>query len=390
MIRFLTILLIGILAGAEVDLFIPSFPELQKVFNLTPFMVSLTLSVNFISYCVCCLFAGTLGDRFDRRKVILISLFIFTIGSLLCVFAWHFAMLITGRLLQGIGMAGPAVLSYVVLADETPLEKQPAMIGMLNGMTTVAMAFAPVAGSFVNLYFNWRGNFAILLMLSVVSLIASYFVIPSKKGIESVSLSPKAYLPLLQSPKLMTFVWGICFFIVPYWLFISISPILYMNDLNVPLRQFGFYQGAIALVFAIVSLSSPLILQKWGQRRCFDVGIGLCVLSTTLTLVLTILNVKNPLLITFVMMIFAAAAVFPINILYPHSLEVVENTKGRTAALILSLRLIITAVLLQTVSFFYQGNFVHLGAVMVMLMIISFVCIYLLIKRKWFLMKPTY
>lgn len=389
MIRFLTILLIGILAGAEVDLFIPSFPELQKVFNLTPFTVSLTLSVNFIAYCVCCLFAGTLGDRFDRRKVILISLLIFTIGSLLCVFATHYFMLITGRLFQGIGMAGPAVLSYVVLADETPLEKQPAMMGMLNGMTTVAMAFAPVVGSFVNLYFNWRGNFVILLLLSTVSLIASYFVIPSKKGIESVSLSPKAYLPLFYSPKLMTFVLGICFFIVPYWLFIGMSPILYMNDLHVPLKQFGFYQGAIALVFAVVSLSSPLILQRWGQRRCFDLGIGLCLVSTVLTLLLALFNIKNPILITCVMMIFAAAAVFPINILYPYSLEVLENTKGRTAALILSIRLIITAALLQTVSYFYQGNFFHLGIAMVILMTVSFICIYFLITKKWFLMKPA-
>ena len=37
--KFLTILIMCILAGAEVDLFIPSFPELQRVFGLSPFLV---------------------------------------------------------------------------------------------------------------------------------------------------------------------------------------------------------------------------------------------------------------------------------------------------------------------------------------------------------------
>jgi DHA1 family bicyclomycin/chloramphenicol resistance-like MFS transporter len=46
MFRFITILLIQILAGMEIDLFIPSFPELQKVFCLSPFLVQLTLIVS--------------------------------------------------------------------------------------------------------------------------------------------------------------------------------------------------------------------------------------------------------------------------------------------------------------------------------------------------------
>ena len=91
---FLTILMISILAGTEVDLFIPSFPELQRVFNLSPFLMQLTLSINFIAYCICALFAGALGDRHSRRTVILISLWIFILGSLMCVTAHYYVVLI--------------------------------------------------------------------------------------------------------------------------------------------------------------------------------------------------------------------------------------------------------------------------------------------------------
>lgn len=110
-VRFFIILLISILAGAEVDIFIPSFPELQEFYQLTPFMVQLTMSVNFIAYCICSLFAGTLGDKYNRRNVILINLAMFVFGSACCVFAVNFWVLIMGRFLQGAGMAGPAVLA---------------------------------------------------------------------------------------------------------------------------------------------------------------------------------------------------------------------------------------------------------------------------------------
>lgn len=90
MLKFITILLFEVLYGVEIDLFIPSFPQLQEAFNLTPFLVQLTISVNLIAFCLCCLFAGTLGDRFNRRHVLLCGLFIFVLGSICCVTALSF------------------------------------------------------------------------------------------------------------------------------------------------------------------------------------------------------------------------------------------------------------------------------------------------------------
>ncbi|HRE30532.1 MAG TPA: MFS transporter, partial [Candidatus Berkiella sp.] len=243
------------------DLFTPSFPELQSVFQLSPVMVQLMLSVNFIAYCICCLFAGTLGDRYNQRYVMLFSLALFVIGSVFCVNAHHYMELLLGRFLQGIGIAAPCTLSFVIIADEYPIEKQPGLMGTLNGLTTMAMACAPVLGSYVSLYASWRGNFFILLVFGLICLAISWFAIPHRKGDPHVSLSLKAYLPLLRSPSLLAYIAAFCLLCIPYWLFIGMSPILYMQDMSVPLKHFGFYQGATALVFASVSIFSPYILK---------------------------------------------------------------------------------------------------------------------------------
>jgi MFS transporter, DHA1 family, multidrug resistance protein len=382
-VLFATVLIICILSGAEVDLFTPSFPELQRVFNLTPFMVQLTLSANFVSYCICSLFAGTLGDRYNRRYVMLGSLSIFVFGSFFCVLAVNFPMLIVGRFLQGIGMAGPSVLAFIVIADEYPLEKQPAMLGMLNGIVTLAMAFAPVLGSYVNLYFNWRGNFVLLLILGVLSLLASYFVMPNKEGNPQVSLAPKAYWPLLTSKKMMCFVLGICFLAVPYWTFIGLAPILYMEDMGVDLKHFGFYQGAIAGIFSIVSISSPKLLDWFGQKKCLYYSLLFYLLGTVGMLIITLLDTKSPMIITGTMLFYAAAVVFPINILYPISLEVLEYSKSRAAALITGVRLLLTAIVLEVISFFYVGKFYPLGLGMVLSTAIALIFLWQIFKRGW-------
>lgn len=383
MLQFFSVLLICILSGVEVDLFIPSFPELLEEFNLSPFLVQFTLSINFIAYCFCALFSGTLGDKYNRRHVIIISLWIFVIGSILCVTAINYPMLVIGRFLHGVGMGGPVVLAYAVIADSYPVEKQIGMLGMLNGASAIAMAFAPTLGSYVNLYFHWRGNFVILLILALISLIACYFSIPHSKGDRGISLSPRAYVPLLQSPQLLAFMLTISFLVVPYWVFIGMSPIFYMEALGVPLKNFGFYQGAIAGVFAVVSLASPKILNMFGEKKCLMFGAALCLLSNVLMFFLTILASRNPLSITLAMLILAAGVLFPINILYPHALQIIPNAKGRATAILMASRLIFSAICLQVVSYLYTGEFLYIGAVILLFLTLGLFTLGLLFQKKW-------
>ncbi len=176
---FIAVAFIEFLTGMEIDIFIPSYPELQQQFGLSPAKVQLCLSLNFITYCIGSLYAGPLGDRYGLRKVILSSLVIFIIGSVACCFAADFSYILLGRIFQGFGMAAPACLGYVVVAERYPIEKQAAMFGTLNGFTNIAVAIAPVIGSYVALYAGWRGNFATLLLLALIAMGFCLFVIPN-------------------------------------------------------------------------------------------------------------------------------------------------------------------------------------------------------------------
>ncbi len=267
---FIAIIIMEILAGAEVDLFVPIFPDLQDAFNISTFKVEFLLGINLIAHCLTALIVGNLGDRFGRRVIILIGLVIFVIGSVFCLFAMDYYMILFGRFLQGAGISGVAVLCYLVLADIYSVEQQQQMVGTLNGTVTLAMACAPVVGSYVNFLLSWRGNFAILLILGVLCLIIGILFIPKGQANDNVKISLREYSVVFKSKKAIYYLITLIFLFQAYWVFIGIAPILYMRDLGVPIQQFGLYQGALAAIFSVFSFSSGYLLNKFGQKRCFS------------------------------------------------------------------------------------------------------------------------
>jgi DHA1 family bicyclomycin/chloramphenicol resistance-like MFS transporter len=361
MLLLIAIIFTIILAGAEVDIFTPSFPELQRHFGLTPFMVQLTLSMNFVGYCASSLFVGPLGDRYGKRPIILGSLVIFIAGSILCLVAPTFWILILGRLLQGLGMSGPAVLAFVVIVDVYPLERQASLMGTMNGLIASSMALAPVIGSFVNLYYGWRGNFFILFAISIVSFGLCYWTLPHDKPNPAAKLSLVSYIPLMKSKLLMKYVFAVCLAISGYWVFIGISPILYMEDLSVKLEHFGFYQGVTAGAFALISTVSPMFLKRYGPRKCLKTGTIITTLSALSLLFTGIFIPDHPMIITVLMVGYTLGMVFPVNILYPVSLSIFPEDKGKAAALVAVGRLIIMAIALEFLGYIYNGTFYSLG-----------------------------
>lgn len=386
-LRFSTAFLICILTGAEMDLFTPSFPELIKVFNLTPFMVQLTLSVNFVAYCICCLFTGPLGDRYGKRPVVLFGLSIFVGGSLLCVLAPNFAILLLGRCLQGIGISGPAVLCYIIVLDKCPVHKKPAILGLLDGMTTLAIAFSPILGSYVNFYFSWHANFMLLLSLGALCLIFSFLSISPEKKNLSINLSPQAYFPLLKFPKIWAFILILCCLEIPYWVFSGISPLLYMESMKVNLTDYGFYQGIIGFIYAFFCILSFYLFKKVGYKFCFYSGVILCSMGALFLLVIALINIQTPWLVTGGMILLVGGIVFPINIFYPFTLDMVVSMKGRIAALILCIRLVSTAFFLELVSGFSTESLFPAALTFFLMILFALFLTQKVIGKRWIILK---
>jgi len=139
-----TAILLDLLGGAEIDIFVPSFPELQKVFNISAFWAEGLLSINFIGSIIGLFLVGNFADKHGSKPTIILGLTIFIIGSIFCIYAPSYPFLLVGRFLQGIGISAPSSLYFVIIADNFEMKKQQFLMGIMNGFISAAVAAAPV------------------------------------------------------------------------------------------------------------------------------------------------------------------------------------------------------------------------------------------------------
>ncbi len=128
------------------------------------------------------LVSGRIADAFGRRRLLLIGVGLFSVGTLLCAVSWTFEVLVVARVLQGVATSlfMPASLS-VVSTSATP-ERRAWAIGVWSAIGSTAAAAAPVVGGLVVDGLGWRWFFALNVPLLVVAAVMIVALVPESRG----------------------------------------------------------------------------------------------------------------------------------------------------------------------------------------------------------------
>jgi EmrB/QacA subfamily drug resistance transporter len=118
-----------------------------------------TVNAYTLTFAVLLITGAALGDRFGRRRLFVIGLVIFTVGSAAAALASSIEVLVAARALQGLGGAIVTPLTLTILSAAVPAERRGLVLGAWGGISGLAVAIGPLVGGAVVEGISWQWIF---------------------------------------------------------------------------------------------------------------------------------------------------------------------------------------------------------------------------------------
>ena len=159
-----------------------ALPVLQTDLNATTTDVQWVVEAYALFLAALILVGGSLGDRFGRKRVFALGIFLFAVASILCGLAPNINLLIVARALQGIGGALLVPGSLAIISASFDSKQRGRAIGTWSGFTAITSAAGPVLGGFLVQYVSWRWVFFINVPIAVIVLIVLFWRVPESRN----------------------------------------------------------------------------------------------------------------------------------------------------------------------------------------------------------------
>jgi MFS family permease len=176
----LTFAVLGIAAAAYAvsqTMLVPSLPALERSLHTTPSGVSALMTVFWIAGAVTAGLFGRLGDMYGKRRLIVVTLLLFSLGGVLCAVASTLAVMIAGRVLMGCGV-GMFPLAYSLIRDEFEPRRAVRSIASLGGIAAVGGAVGQSTGGVVAEHLGVSSIFWLSVVTGLGALVGIALAVP--------------------------------------------------------------------------------------------------------------------------------------------------------------------------------------------------------------------
>ncbi|WP_423801914.1 MFS transporter [Neobacillus sp. SAB-20_R2A] len=239
-------------------------------FHLNTSQTGLLVSIFFISYSLMQPLGGWMTDKYGARVMITLSLFGWSLFTLMTGFAWSFVSLLFIRFIFGLGEGPFYPASMSTIRDNFPKEERGRANSFflsaqnIGGILGTALAAAMIAS------FGWRGMFSVAGILGMIVAIGFWFILKPKEAHKTKVTQVRKKVPLKLLLKIDN-IWKLISFkflfnIINYGL-ITWMPIYLVKEKGVDLVHAGSLLAIPYILGFFMFNVSGVVLDKWMVGR---------------------------------------------------------------------------------------------------------------------------
>ena len=366
------------LVALSIDAMLPAFPDMAQDLQVTAANdIQLVVSLLFIGLAIGQLFYGPLSDSIGRKPAIYIGFVLFILGSLLSMAASDFSTMLAGRMLQGIGAAGPRTVAVALIRDRFHGSEMARVMSFIMTVFILVPIFAPALGQAILLLAGWRAIFGVFVVLALATLVWLSLRQPEtlpkdQRRHFTLKNITAAFHEVLMSRLAMVYTLVAGCVSGAFLSYLNTSQQIFQVQYDQG-KLFPLYFGILAVSVGFAALLNSALVMRYGMHALVHRALLLMMAFSWLFLAIVWAYAGHPPLWLF--MAICLALFFCIGILFGNlnsiAMEPLGHVAGTAAAVIGSITTLLAVVLSYLVGQAYDGTLFPLALAFVSLISVS-------------------
>lgn len=369
------------IGAISIDALLPALSQAAQDLHLSnPNHAQYLIGFIFVGMAFGQLVAGPLSDALGRKKVLYGGIAIYLLGTVLAYSAQTLPIMLIGRVIQGLGVAGPYISAISIVRDKYSGREMARLMSLVMMIFITVPAIAPSLGQAIMLGFDWRAIYILYFIYALVIVIWIFFrleeTLPKEKRSQlHFPNVMQAFKEVLTHPVTFSYMicMGLCF--GAFFGYLISCQQIFQDQFGVG-ESFSLYFGALAIVMGGSSFVNSRYVKRLGMHyisvRSFSVII---VVSAIFLAMHIVVPITLPLF-----MVFAAVTLFCFGLIFGNmnalAMEPMGHIAGSAAALIGFITNLMSMSLGSFIGQLYNGTLVPIVAGFIVLSAISMCILY--------------
>jgi DHA1 family bicyclomycin/chloramphenicol resistance-like MFS transporter len=353
--------LLSVIGPLAIDMYLPALPAISRDLNASAATVQQSLMAFMLAFAVGQLVYGPLSDMFGRKPPLYAGIGIFLAGTAGAALAPSVEWLVFFRFVQGMGACAPMSLPRAIVRDNYTGAPAAQLMSLIMLVFSVSPILAPLSGSFVIQFGDWRTLFYVMAATGVLGLLLVAFVLKETRPKEArtgstLASALGAYWQLLRDWKFMGLTLIGTFGMSSFMAFLGNSSFIYINHYGLTPTQYSIAFSVNAVSFFAVSQATGFLVGRFGLNRVVRIAVGGYVASMIALLAVYLAGIDS----VWVLGAFMFVAFGFLGLVLPSTsvlaMEEQGEIAGSASALMGTVQMVVASVVMGIVGAFSDGT----------------------------------